>query len=375
MNNMLASGKTKFLVILVIVLILIAIVFNYAKDQIISYQLSKDFKMPIKVRGVNFNLGKAFKKQSEKITLKLLAVGEGDATINLENIEITNIRKNSNQPNYCLDGHALAEKIYLGHKATPGCSGALDFACVPYIPDKQKNPHILISNALVKLGNSNLRASGVVDTDMKTEISTVQVHGALSRGALNKTLACLNADTDQITAEAEVPNFEISFDAAEKIDPSTNIRGHGNFNLYQGEFKFINLIEPIIEHLKSSPDASKTTQGDNFDKLSSNFAIRDQKLYLSNLALSNRLFSATGQGSIGFNNQMDMSILVYGVDKILPTKFGQVLPGGTVPLKITGPTEKPQIRPDMAGVVGQMAGEAVNQAINKAGEALQKLWQ
>ncbi len=366
--------KTTVWITILIIVILILIFFFYVKDQIISYQLTKDFKMPIKVRGMNFNLAKVFTKDQKKITLKLLAVGEGEATINLENIEIARIAKNTYQPNYCLDGHATAEKIYMGHRAIAGCSGGLDFICVPYLPDKQKNPHIIISNALLRLGNSNLHANGVVDTDMKTEVSSVQLHGALSRGVLSKTLACLNADTDQITAEAEVPSFELSFSASDKIDPLTNITGQGNFNLYQGEFKYINLIAPIIEHLKVAPDASKTSQGDNFDKISSNFSIHDQKIYLSNLSLTNRLFSATGQGSIGFNNMMDMSMFIQGVDKFLPTKVGQVLPGGTVPLKITGRTDKPQIRPDLVGAMGQVATQAVNEALGKAGKALQKMW-
>ncbi len=368
------SKKTLALIVIVIVVILTIVGFFFVKDQILSYQLSKDFKMPIKVKGMNFNLAKLLSKDQQKISLKLLAVGEGEATINLENIEITRIAKNTHQPNYCLDGHAVAEKIYMGHRAIAGCSGGLDFICVPYMPDKQKNPHILISNALLKLGNSNLRANGIVDTDMKTEVSTVQLRGALSRGALNKTLACLNAGTDQIVAEAEVPGFEFNFSAGEKVDPVTNITGQGSFNLYQGEFKYINLIEPVIEYLKSSPDATKTSQGDNFDKVSSNFSIRDQKVYLSNLSLINRLFSATGQGSIGFNNVMDLSIFVHGIDKILPTKVGQVLPGGTIPLKITGRTEKPHIRPDLVGAMGQVANQAVNQALDQASKAIQKLW-
>ncbi len=368
------NKKTTALIAILIVAILILVFFFYVKDQIISYQLTKDFKMPIKVRGANFNLAKSFSKEQRKITLKLLAVGEGEATINLENIEITRIAKNTYQPNYCLDGHAAAEKIYLGHRAISGCSGGLDFICVPYIPEKQKNPHIIISNALLTLGNSNLHANGVVDTDMKTEVSIVQLHGALSRGALNKTLACLNADTDQIRAEVEVPKFELSFSASDKIDPLTNITGQGSFNLYQGEFKFINLIKPIIDSLKVSSESSEVEQGDNFDKLSSNFSIRDQKVYLSNLSLSNKLLSATGQGSIGFDNNMDLSIFVHGLDRIVPLKVGQVLPGGTIPLKITGRTDKPQIRPDLVGAVGQVATQAVNEALNKAGEALQKMW-
>lgn len=364
------------LIILLIAVILALVFFFYAKDQILSYQLSKDFKMPIKVRGMNFNLSKLFSKDQPKLTLKLLTVGENEATINLENIEITQIRKNAYQPNYCLDGHAKAEKIYLGHRPISGCSGALDFICVPYAPNKQNNPHIILSNAIFNLGNSTLRASGIVDTDLQTEISKVQVRGNLSRGALNKTLACLNADTDEVVAEAEVPNFEFSFSAGEKIDPVTNITGQGNFNLYQGEFKFINLIEPIVAELKSKPtDSSTVNQGDNFEKITSNFSIRDQKIYLSNLLLSNRLYSASGQGSIDFNNQMEFGIFVQGLDKVLPMKAYQMLPGGTIPLKITGKTDKPQIRPDLVGALGQVASQAVNEAINEAGKALQKLWQ
>ncbi len=370
------SKTTLALILIVIAAILAFVFFFYAKDQIISYQLSKDFKMPIKVRGMNFNLSKLFKKDQQKITIKLLAVGENEATINLENIEISQIRKNAYQPEYCLDGHAVAEKIYLGHRPIPGCSGALDFICVPYSPDKQKNPHIILSNAQFRLGNSNLNASGIVDTDLKTEISNVQVRGSLSRGALNKTLACLNADTDEVAAEAEVPSFEFSFSASDKVDPLTNITGQGNFNLYQGEFKFINLIEPVISELKSnSTDASTVSQGDNFEKVTSNFSIRDRKIYLSNLLLSNRLYSASGQGSIGFDNYMDMSVFVQGLDKVLPVKVNQMLPGGTVPLKITGRTDKPQIKPDLVGALGQVASQAVNEALNEAGKALQKLWQ
>lgn len=315
------------LITLLVVALLVIVFFVYVKDEIISFQLTRDFKMPIKVRGMNFNLAKLFEKDARKITLKLLAIGEGESTINLENIEISNINKNNYQPNYCLDGHVNAEKIYLGHRVIPGCSGALDFICVPYAPDKEKNPHIILSNALIKLGNSNLKGSGVVDTDMKTEVSNIQLRGTLSRGALNKTLACLNADTDEVVAEAEVPGFQLSFSASDKIDPLTNITGQGNFNLYQGQFKFINLIEPIVNELKSTPDPTKTSQGDNFDKLSSNFSIRDQKIYLSNLLLSNKLFSANGQGYIGFDNHMDLSIFVNGLNKIIPTKVGQVLPG------------------------------------------------
>ena len=64
---------------------------NFNKDEIISFQLTRDFKMPIKVRGMNFNLAKLFAKDTRKIALKLLAIGEGESTINLENIEISNI--------------------------------------------------------------------------------------------------------------------------------------------------------------------------------------------------------------------------------------------------------------------------------------------
>lgn len=370
------NKMTGVLITIVLVVALLLLFVFYIKDEIISMKLSKDFKMPIKVRGVNFNIGKLFSNEEQKkISLKLLAVGEGEATINLENIEINQIKKNNYQPNYCLDGHALAEKIYLGHRAIDGCSGTLDFMCVPYVPTKEKNPHIILSNVAFKLGNSRLNANGVIDTDMKTEISAVQLRGALSRGALNKTLACLNADTDQVTAEAEVPGFELNFSASDKVDPLTNITGQGHFNLYQGEFKFINLLEPIISYLKAQPSSGTSDQGDNFDKLSSDFSMGSQKIYLSNLSLSNRLFSATGQGYIGFNNSLDMSILVHGIDKVIPVKLGQVLPGGTIPLKITGRTDKPQIRPDVIGVAGQLAGEAVNQALNQAGKALQKMWQ
>ncbi len=362
------------LITIVVAAILAVVFFVYVKDQIISFQLTKDFKMPIKVRGMNFNLSKLFGKDQKKITLKLLAIGEGESTINLENIEIYNIRKNAYQPDYCLDGHVLAEKMYLGHRATSGCSGGLDFICVPYIPSKQKNPHIIISNALLNLGNSKLNGAGVIDTDMNTEISSIQLRGALSRGVLSRTLACLNADTDQVLAEVEIPGFQVNFSASDKVDPLTNISGQGSFNLYQGQFKFINLIEPIINEFKATTDANKASQGDNFDKLSGNFSIRDQKVYFSNILLSNKLFSATGQGSIGFDNQMDLSMFVHGFDRIIPLQVGQALPGGTIPLKITGRTDKPQIRPDIVGALGQVAKDAVDQALNHASEALQKLW-
>jgi len=364
----------KILGIVLVAIVALILVLGFIKDQVVSSQLSKNLKLPVTVRGLSFL--KIFEKNFSELSLKLFAVGEGETKISFEDLKIANIRKNSKQPNFCLDGKVIAERVFMGASSRSYCSGGLEFYCVPYLISDQ-GTSITLKNIKVNLGKSLLSSQGSVYVDPKTETTRVDLSGNLSRGEIKETLACLNSGTDQIDSEFEVPHFYGTVTVKDNVDPINTLNASGNFNLYQGKIKALNIIEKVLDNFNTKLEKEGTEEGDKFHQLSSNFSVKDTKLYLNSLMIQGNSYSVTGQGYIGMVNQeLDFNIWLNGLDNFVSSNSLKYLPrNGSIPVRITGTVEKPNVKPDIAGAVKEAAKEeAVNQVNKLIDKGLGKLF-
>lgn len=362
------NKTVKILGLIAVVIIGLLLVLGFIKDQVVSDQLSKNLKMPVKVRGISFM--KVFQRNFSEFGLSLLSIGEGDAEIRFEDLKVADVKPNAKQPGFCVDGKVIAKRMSMGGSARSYCSGALEFYCAPYIIS-DKGTSIALRNIKVNLGQSVLSSQGSVYVEPKTETTKVNLSGKLSRGKVNEMLSCLNSDTDEIEAEFEVPYFSGNVTVKEDIDPLTTLKASGNFNLYQGRIKALNIIESVLDKFEHKIDAENTDAGDEFLKLSSNFSVRDAKVYLSNLVMQGSSYSVSGQGSMGMISQeLDFSIWLNGLNNFVSSSSLKYLPrNGGIPVKITGTVEKPDVKPDLAGAVREAAKEEV---VNQANKLLEK---
>lgn len=371
------NKTVKILGIVVLVLVVLVLVLGFIKDQVVSDQLSKNLKMPVTVRGISFM--KVFQKNFSELSLGLLAVGEGESKISFENIRIDNIRKNANQPGFCLDGKIIAKRIFMGASSHSYCSGGLDFYCVPYLVS-DKETAITLKNIKVNLGKSLLSSQGSVYVNPKTETTRVDLSGDLSRGKINETLSCLNSESDEIDSEFEVPHFYGTVtvkDAADPLDTINTMKASGNFNLYQGKIKALNIIEKVLDSFDTNVDKEGTDEGDKFLKVNSNFSVADAKLNLTNLSMQGSSYSVSGQGSIGMiDEKLNFSVWLSGLNNFVSSSSLKYLPRqGSIPVKITGTIEKPDVKPDVAAAVKEAAKEEmINQANKLIDKGLGKLF-
>lgn len=350
--------------IVLVVILALLLILGFIKDKIVSHELSKNLKMPVVVRGISFL--KIFEKNFSELSLKALTLGEGDAKVNFQNLKINNIRKNKKQPNFCLDGNVTAKRIFMGSSSHSYCSGGLDFYCVPYLITN-KETAITLKNIQVNLGKSLLSSQGSVYVNPINESTRVDLSGKLSRGEIKETLSCLNSSTDEISSEFEVPHFYGTVTIQENIDPITNLAASGSFNLYQGKIKTINIIERVLDSFNKNLDRENTDSGDEFQQLSSNFKVQDTKLYLNNLSMQGNSYSVSGQGYIGMVNQeLNFTLWLNGLDNFVSSDSLKYLPRkGSIPVKINGTIEKPNLKPDLSGAVNEVVKQEVLRQTNK----------
>jgi len=364
--------KLSHKILIVVSLLAIAFyIFSLAKDILISNKLSKSMKMPVKLRGlgIGFNLNKLFSGDNTKIGLKYLAFGEGPARINLKDIEISKIKKNINKSGSCIDGYASFKKFYMGSKSHKSCFGGIEFVCVPYSIKKGEQINIGLRNGQFKLGDSDLKLSG---NFVRTTSTEVDLSGSLSRGDLKKTLACLNLDTDKIETQASLPKFSGSFISSEKTNIVQSLNATGNFILYQGKFKTLDLIKPVLKELKLLNELGKQDTKE-FDEIIGDFLIKDKEVNLSNLQYDAGYYAVNGYGKIGFNGDLDLNLNLKGIESILPIKtlmVDKVLPKGLIPIKVKGTLEKPIVSPNPFGILNSVAPPVLNETLNQIDKVL-----
>lgn len=358
--------KYIYLVLLLVVLFFAVL---WLKDVVISNKLTKIFTIPVKVSGVGIDFLDVFKNDNRKLNLAHLAIGEGPAQVNLQKITITEIRQNKLRPNYCLDGHAAFEKFYLGSQSHDSCYGGIDFACVPYAMKEGDELNILLQNGKFKLGESDLSLYATVKG---AETTFLSLNGSLSRGQLNKALACLNSDTDEIITEARVPNFTTFVTFAENLDPITTLMASGNFILYEGRFRTLDLLDSTFKALQLSNDTDKK-ESKKFDEIKGNFLVKDLNVNINNIVMNSTFYTANGYGKVAFNGDIDFRLNLQSIVSRLPTKtlkLDLLLPKGLIPIKITGTTEKPKVAPNPRGLVNGLTPPLINETINQIDEAL-----
>ena len=206
-----------------------------------------------------------------------------------------------------------------------------------------------IQNIRLNLGKTTIitNLKLIKKKDDKLFVSAI---GRIEKGPINDVLACLNLHQDDLIAIAEVPKFSISTLINDGEIVMDSIAGSGDLILYNGKFKLIDIVKPIINKFaRQNDEQSDLEDSKNFDKLTAHFNIKNKTVELKNIKFKNFYANAKGKGKIGFDSKIDFDLYIAGLDNYLPIeklKLDYLLPQGLMPVKIRGTIDKPIIFPN-----------------------------
>lgn len=370
------KNKSTAIILTILGLILLIFLINFIKDRIISWELSKIFKMPVTVSGINFNLNKIF-TSDRKLEIDHIAFGEDQAQINFKKLKFESIIKNSNHPDYCFDGTASFEKVYIGGIDKGTCSGRFNLTCIPYKKRDDLETNIIVRNGKVKIKDTYLTVNANINTPSE-KITKVSMNGNLERTYLANILSCMNMESKGVESDVVVPNFQANLEAGEDIDPMKTLTSAGNFILYQGKFTKLDLLGPILDELKI-PSNLSGEERKSFDQVTGNFYLANQVTTLNDVKYNSDYLSVNAHGTADFLGNIDFQATAKPLFANIPSKkiqslpIGSILPQGLVYLRITGTAEAPKVRPDLkAAVVDTVKTKVLDKVLSKVDKSLNK---
>lgn len=291
--------KTQFIILF---LLLIIVLLFWQKENILSYAITKYANYPIKFKKISFGTP-LDTRPGLRIKLKELS----------------------------LEGNPSPEN----------CNASFD-----YVFSKQ---NINLPNIDLSFGKTKIFSDLEIIKEEKNKLK-LNLTGLVRKGPVNDALTCLNLKQDDLIALVEIPKFSFSMNLENGKLLTDSIYGSGNIILYNGKFKLINIIKPVICKFSCKDDKEIDLEdSNNFDTLTANFKIKNETIKLNDIRFKNSYANAKGKGKISFDSKIDFDLYLAGLDTYLPIetlKLNYLLPQGLMPVKISGSIYKPIVFPN-----------------------------
>lgn len=215
-------------------------------------------------------------------------------------------------------------------------------------------------NAALKLGSGQW--TGNLKAERRGETLSGTVDGTVSGVDINQMLTSFAKSPDVMYGTATIPRFQIAFSGSNAGALQRSLNGHGSLNVSNGRFKGLSVLAAIERALGGQP-----TGTGEFAAFATNFAIRNQTVQLSDIAVSGPGLNISGQGTIGFDESLNISLqstLTGAAADLLKARTGGFVSNVRIPVTIVGTVSAPQVRPNVGGIAKSAATEAIGNVLN-----------
>jgi len=160
-------------------------------------------------------------------------------------------------------------------------------------------------------------------------------------------------------------------------DLTKSLEGTGHVAVKDGKIEGVNLLQEAISILKVAGISLDDARATAFSTIETDFAIKQGTIYVQRLLMDSHDFQATGGGTIGFNQALNL-IVNLNLSQDLSQKIARSSPAAkfamkenrlSLPLVITGTAPAPSYSLDMKSVTGKVQ----EQVQKKAEEAIDGL--
>ena len=160
-------------------------------------------------------------------------------------------------------------------------------------------------------------------------------------------------------------------------DLTKSLEGTGHILVNDGKIEGMNLLHEAISILKAAGISIDDAKATVFSKIETDLAVKQGTIYLQRLLMDSHDFQATGGGTIGFDQTLNLTINL-NLSEDLSLKIARSSPAAmfamkenrmSLPLMITGTAQAPSYGLDMKS----LTGKAQEQVQKKVGEAVEGL--
>jgi AsmA protein len=159
------------------------------------------------------------------------------------------------------------------------------------------------------------------------------------------------------------------------VDLTKSLEGTGHVAVKEGKIEGVNVLQEVISILKVAGISLDNPKATAFSTIETDLAIKQGVINVQRLLMDSHDFQATGGGTIGFdqtlnltvnlNLSQDISQKIAGSSPVakLAIKDGRLV----LPLLVTGTTQAPSYRLDMKGITGKVQEEVKKQVEEAVG--------
>ena len=156
-------------------------------------------------------------------------------------------------------------------------------------------------------------------------------------------------------------------------DLTKSLEGTGHMTVKDGKIEGVNLLEEAVSILNVAGISLDNPKATAFSTIETDLAVKEGTLYVQRLLMDSHDFQATGGGSIGFDQRLNL-VLNLNLSQDLSQKIARSSPAAklamkgdrlSLPLTITGTAQAPSYGLDMKGFTGKMQ-EQVRKKVEEA---------
>ncbi len=161
-------------------------------------------------------------------------------------------------------------------------------------------------------------------------------------------------------------------------DLTKSLEGTGHVAVKDGKIEGVNLLQEAISNLKVAGISLDNVKATAFSTIEADLTIQHGTVYVKRLLMDSHDFQATGGGTIGFDQRLNLAINL-NLSQDLSQKIARSSPAAklamkddrlSLPLVITGTAEAPSYGLDMKGLTGRVQEQVQKKVEEAIGELL-----
>ncbi|MEP6890772.1 MAG: AsmA-like C-terminal region-containing protein, partial [Nitrospirota bacterium] len=156
-------------------------------------------------------------------------------------------------------------------------------------------------------------------------------------------------------------------------DLTQSLEGTGHVAVKDGKIEGVNLLQEAVSILNVAGISLDHAKATAFSTIETDLAVKEGTVYLQRLLMDSHDFQATGGGTIGFDQKLNLAVNL-NLSQDLSQKIALSSPAAklamkgdrlSLPLTITGTAQAPSYRLDMKGLTGSVQ-EQVRKKVEEA---------
>jgi len=213
-----------------------------------------------------------------------------------------------------------------------------------------------------------------------------RVQGAIAGVDIDQMLGTFTTFSGQIYGTAAIPNFRLAFRGSGSEELLNSLAGDASITLEEGRITFMDTVDSVIKGAEAvlrvsgvaapEPEAeghagqtSAAPEGETaFTTMSSNVAVADRQVRLTDIVLNSPTGDVTGSGTITFDSQLDFDLAAHLSGDIASALGGKPDENGvlraSVPFSVTGDFEDVRIRPDLSHLAVGAAARVIERLLS-----------